>query len=103
MLNLPIVPIQVTLRGNVGSLDTPRTAHLFTFGPWGQGNAPRRCTGSKNQQKIGETNGMPSRPIVQKCLIIFCRLLKGLHFPVIFLQRCSKCIGNLPIYKNSLN
>ena len=28
---------QVTLRENVGSLDAPRTAHLFTFGPRGQG------------------------------------------------------------------
>ena len=32
---LPIVPTQVTLMGNVGSLDAPRTAHLFTFGPRG--------------------------------------------------------------------
>ena len=30
-------PTQVTLRENVGSLDAPRTAHLFTFGPRGQG------------------------------------------------------------------
>ena len=35
MPSLPIVPTQVTLRENVGSLDTPRTAHLFTFGPRG--------------------------------------------------------------------
>ena len=28
---LPIVPTQVTLKGNVGSLDAPRTAHLFTI------------------------------------------------------------------------
>ena len=33
---LPIVPTQVTLRGNVGSLDAPRAAQLFTFGPRGQ-------------------------------------------------------------------
>ena len=35
MPSLPIVPTQVTLRENVGSLDAPRMAHLFTFGPRG--------------------------------------------------------------------
>ena len=35
MPSLPIVPTQVTLMGNVGSLDAPRTAHLFTFCPRG--------------------------------------------------------------------
>ena len=35
--SLPIVPTQVTLKGNVGSLDATRTAQLFTFGPTGQG------------------------------------------------------------------
>ena len=33
MPSLPTWPTQVTLRENVGSLDAPRTAHLFTFGP----------------------------------------------------------------------
>ena len=33
MPSLPIVPTQVTLKGNVGSLDVFRAAHLFTFGP----------------------------------------------------------------------
>ena len=37
MPSLAIVPTQVTLKGNVGSLDAPRTAQLFTFGPRGQG------------------------------------------------------------------
>ena len=37
MPSLPTGPTQVTLRENVGSLDAPRTAHLFTFGPRGQG------------------------------------------------------------------
>ena len=37
MPSLPIVPTQVTLKGNVGSLAAPRTAQLFTFGPTGQG------------------------------------------------------------------
>ena len=37
MPNLPIVPTQFTLKGNVGSVDAPRTAQLFTFGPRGQG------------------------------------------------------------------
>ena len=37
MPSLPIVPTQVMLNGNVGSLDAPRTAQLFTFGPRGQG------------------------------------------------------------------
>ena len=37
MPSLPIVPTQVMLKGNVGSLDAPRTAQLFTFGPRGQG------------------------------------------------------------------
>ena len=32
MLTLAIVPTQVTLRGNVGSLDAPIAAQLFTFG-----------------------------------------------------------------------
>ena len=36
MSSLPIVPTQVALRGNVGSLDAPR-AHLFTFGHRWQG------------------------------------------------------------------
>ena len=35
MLSLPIVPTQVTLKGNVGYLDAPRTANLFIFGPRG--------------------------------------------------------------------
>ena len=33
MPSLPIVPTQVTLKGNVGSLARPGTAQLFTFGP----------------------------------------------------------------------
>ena len=37
MPSLPIVPTQVMLKGNVGSLDAPRAAQLFTFGPRGQG------------------------------------------------------------------
>ena len=37
MPSLPTWPTQVTLRENVGSLDAPRTEHLFTFGPRGQG------------------------------------------------------------------
>ena len=36
MPSLPTWPTQVTLRENVGSLDAPRTAHLFTFGPRGR-------------------------------------------------------------------
>ena len=35
MPSLPIVPTQVTLKGNVGSVDVFRAAHLFTFGPRG--------------------------------------------------------------------
>ena len=35
MPSLPTWPRQVTLRENVGSLDAPRTAHLFTFDPMG--------------------------------------------------------------------
>ena len=35
MPSLPIVPTQLTLKGNVGSLDAPRTAKLFIFGPRG--------------------------------------------------------------------
>ena len=41
MPSLPIVPIQVALRENVGSVDVFRSAHLSTFGPRGQGNALR--------------------------------------------------------------
>ena len=33
---LPIVPTQVALRGNVGSLEAPRASQLFTFGPRGR-------------------------------------------------------------------
>ena len=33
MPSMPTWPTQVTLRENVGSLDAPRTAHLFTFFP----------------------------------------------------------------------
>ena len=36
MPSLSTWPTQVTLRENVGSLDAPRTAHLFTFGPRGR-------------------------------------------------------------------
>ena len=53
MPSLPIVPTQVTLKGNVGSLDAPRTAQLFTFGPRGQGNELR---GSVNGLKKSAKN-----------------------------------------------
>ena len=63
MPSLPIVPTQVALRGNVGSVDAPRGSQLFTFGRRGQGIALRGSEMvSKNQQKIGEANGMPSLP-----------------------------------------
>ena len=35
MPSLPIVPTQVALRGNVGSVDVFRVAHLSTFSPRG--------------------------------------------------------------------
>ena len=35
MSSLPTWPTHITLRENVGFLDAPRTAHLFTFGPRG--------------------------------------------------------------------
>ena len=41
MPSMPIVPTQVVLRGNVGSLDAPRASQLFTFVPRGQGIALR--------------------------------------------------------------
>ena len=41
MPSLPIVPTEVALRGNVGSLDAPRASQLFTFGPRRQGIALR--------------------------------------------------------------
>ena len=63
MPSLPIVPTQVTLKGNVGSLDAPRTAQLFTFGPRGQGISLRGSSMVlKNRQKIGKANDMPSLP-----------------------------------------
>ena len=34
--------IQITKMGNVTSVDLFRAAHVFTFGPRGQGNALRR-------------------------------------------------------------
>ena len=71
MSYLPIVPTQVTLSGNVGSLDTPRAAHLVTIDPRGHGNA---LTGSwmvsNNQQKIGEPNGMLDLLIVPTQLML---------------------------------
>ena len=41
MPSLPIVPSQVTLSRNVGSLDAPRATQLFTFEPRGHGIALR--------------------------------------------------------------
>ena len=41
MPGLPTGPTQVTKTRNVGSVDVFRAAHLFTFGPRGQGNALR--------------------------------------------------------------
>ena len=65
MISLPIVPAQVTKTGNVGSVEVFRAAHLFTFGSRGQGNALRWSKMvEKNQQKIGEANGMSSLPTV---------------------------------------
>ena len=60
---LPIVPTQVMLRGNVGSLDAPRAAQLFNFGRRGQGIAVRGSYkwSEKNQQKIVEANGWYAR------------------------------------------
>ena len=39
--SLPIVPIQVALNINVGSLDSDRASQLLTFGPKGKGNGLR--------------------------------------------------------------
>ena len=36
MPSLPIVPTQVALNGNVGSLDTLGASQQFTFGPRGR-------------------------------------------------------------------
>ena len=41
MPSLAIGPTEVTKTGNVVSVDIFRAAHLFTFGPRGQGNALR--------------------------------------------------------------
>ena len=38
---LPNGPTQITKTGYMGSVDVFRTAHLFTFGPKGEGNALR--------------------------------------------------------------
>ena len=56
MPSLPIVPTQVTLKGNVGFLDATRTAQLFTFGTRGQGISLRgsRMVSTKSA-KIRET------------------------------------------------
>ena len=61
--SLPIVPTQVALRGNVGSLDAPRASQLFTSGPRGQG-IERVVNGLKKSAKIGWAYGMNSLPIV---------------------------------------
>ena len=39
---LTTMPTQLTKTGNVGSVDDFRAAHLFTFGPRGQGNVLRK-------------------------------------------------------------
>ena len=41
MPSLPTGPTRVTKRGNVGSMDVFREAHLFIFDLIGQGNALR--------------------------------------------------------------
>ena len=41
MHNLPMVNTQVTIMGNVCSVDVFRAFNVFTFGPRGQGNALR--------------------------------------------------------------
>ena len=41
MPSLPTGPTQVIQTGTVCSVDVFRAAHLFTFGPKGQGNAMR--------------------------------------------------------------
>ena len=52
MPSLPIVPIQVALNINVGSLDSDRASQLLTFGPKGKGNGLRGSKMvSQNQQK----------------------------------------------------
>ena len=59
------VPRQVTLRGNVGTLDATRVVQQFKFGPRGAGYCTERVKiGLKNQEKIGEANGMLNLPIV---------------------------------------
>ena len=63
MLTLAIVPTQVTLRGNVGSLDAPIAAQLFTFGPSWQGITERIMNGLKKSAKNwGSQWHMPSLP-----------------------------------------
>ena len=58
-------PTQVTKTGNVGSVNVFMAAHLYTFGPRGQGNALRGSGMiSKHSQKIEEANGMPCLPTV---------------------------------------
>ena len=42
MLNLPIVPTQVTKTGNVGSLDTPMAAPSIHNWPWVAGYCTER-------------------------------------------------------------
>ena len=58
MLNLPIVSKQVILRGNVGCLDAPIAAQLFTFGHRGQGIALKRFVEGRGwSKKIGKNWG----------------------------------------------
>ena len=52
MNSLQIVPTQVALKGNVGSLDAPRVSQLFTFGPRGAAYcAERVVNGLKKSAK----------------------------------------------------
>ena len=52
MPSLPIVPTQVALRGNVGSLDAPRASQLFTFGPRGAGYCTERVVNGLKKSVI---------------------------------------------------
>ena len=64
MHNLPIVPTQATLRGNVGSLAAPIAAQLFTLAIGARECTKRVANGLKNQPKRAEANSMPNLPIV---------------------------------------
>ena len=64
MLNMPIVSTQVTLRGNVGALDTLIEAQLSYLALGGRVLHREGREWSRKSGKIGKANDISNLPIV---------------------------------------